>query len=348
MPSQSVSKYAVYIANAGSGDVTQLVLDADHSTLETVATLPAGKKPGAHVISPDHKYLYVATRGDNHICRFAIDAGTGNLTLLNKTDIGSSLVSLDIDNSGRYLIGSSYAENRVVSFDTADLAEPQAQPLASLQDIAKPHSVKLSKDDRFVSVASLGSDRVLTFALDEKGSLSEVGSVFVEDNFGPRHQSLSSDGSRLYVVSEFKGKVASFAYDTHAGSLTLEKISDFPDALGNLKEGFADAAGTEQGTAGLIWSADIHGTPDDRFLFISDRTASLLITLNQELESVAEAETEKQTRAFAVTPDGKFIVACGEKSDQARLHLINTDGSLDVADRAEVGQGANWVTVLPL
>ena len=52
--------------------------------------------------------------------------------------------------------------------------------------------------------------------------------------------------------------------------------------------------------------------------------------------------TETQPRGFAVSPDGRFLVAAGEKSTTVSLYAVAGD-HLELLQRAETGRGANWV-----
>ncbi|HCJ50046.1 MAG TPA: 6-phosphogluconolactonase, partial [Microbacterium sp.] len=52
--------------------------------------------------------------------------------------------------------------------------------------------------------------------------------------------------------------------------------------------------------------------------------------------------TEPQPRGFAVSPDGRFLVAAGERSTTVSLYSIDGD-ALELRQQAETGGGANWV-----
>ena len=45
---------------------------------------------------------------------------------------------------------------------------------------------------------------------------------------------------------------------------------------------------------------------------------------------------------FALSPDGRFLVAAGERSTTVSLYAVDGD-ALDLVEQVETGRGANWV-----
>ncbi len=86
-----------------------------------------------------------------------------------------------------------------------------------------------------------------------------------------------------------------------------------------------------------IWAADIHLTPDGKFLYLSERTDSTLNVFSVDgatgkLTYRSTHATERQPRGFAIDPSGRFVVATGEKSDMISLYGI--DGASGALRRA--------------
>lgn len=343
------ASYAVYVANAKDASITLLHLDSDAETLTTVDSYSSDAKPGPIVFSAEGSTLYSATRGDESISSYRIDPHNGELTSVARTRIGAGLVYLTLTPNQRFAVGTSYSDHKLVVVRTADLDQPSATPVAEVEGINRAHSVVVSPDGNFLYVASLGDDKLHGFRISDEGGLEALPPVTVAEGFGPRHQVISSDGRTLYVVSEFLAQVARFAIDPASGTLSLEKISPRFDALEGLKPGFADAADSEQGTAGLIWAADLHLAESQGYLFVSDRTSSQLIGVDLDLNEVSAAPTETQPRAFDISGDGRFAVGCGEQSTEAALYRVEaSNGALTPLAKAAVGQGPDWVAILPL
>jgi 6-phosphogluconolactonase len=103
------------------------------------------------------------------------------------------------------------------------------------------------------------------------------------------------------------------------------------------------------GFDGKPWAADIHLTPDGRFLFASERTSSTLAgfrvdAATGQLTAIGSVPTEKQPRGFAIDPSGRFLAAVGELSDGMTVYAIDqTSGVLSKQASYPVGKKPNWV-----
>ncbi len=101
-----------------------------------------------------------------------------------------------------------------------------------------------------------------------------------------------------------------------------------------------------------IWAADIHMTPNEKFLYISERTSSTLAAFSVDagtgkLAYLGSTPTEKQPRGFAIDPKGRFLVAAGEKSPTISVYAIDqASGALQLLQKYPAGKGANWVEIV--
>jgi 6-phosphogluconolactonase len=96
-----------------------------------------------------------------------------------------------------------------------------------------------------------------------------------------------------------------------------------------------------------IWGADLHAGADGRVLWASERTESTLAAVPVAADgSLSDAATftvtEQQPRGFATSADGRYLVAAGEKSTTVSLYAVDGE-RLELLQRAETGNGANWV-----
>ncbi len=105
-------------------------------------------------------------------------------------------------------------------------------------------------------------------------------------------------------------------------------------------------------TANDIWAADIHMTPDGKFLYISERTSSTLAAFSVNADTgkltyLGSTPTERQPRGFAIDPKGRFLVASGEQSDTISTYAIDqASGALRLIGKYPVGKDANWVEIV--
>lgn len=350
--------YFVYVSNANDGEIDVLHLDANAGTLTPHARTAIAPTVMPMALAPDRRHLYAVTRGtDLHLYRYAIDARDGALTTLGRAPLDSSFAYLCADPLGRFLLGASYGEHRVCLYRTQDIENGLGAPLQTVEGIQNAHAVIVSADGRFAYASSLGSDRVFCFALEDEGRLREIGTVDLGQGFGPRHLCLSPDGNTLYVLSEFRATVAALARDAQSGELTLRHVSPRAADLAHLNDGFARPGSSDPVQpdpavlAKLVWAADLHVSPDGRFVYASERTTSRLLTYavqpDGSLEYAGFVDTETQPRGFRLDPSGRFAVACGEKSPHVSLYRVDArSGALTLAARCAGGHGANWVEIV--
>jgi 6-phosphogluconolactonase len=227
------------------------------------------------------------------------------------------------------------------------------------------HAIRADASNRYVYVPALGSDQLFQFTFDA-GS-GRLGSntpavVQMQPGAGPRHFVTSADNRFVYVLSELLATVITFALDANTGLLTeIGSTSGLPSDT-KLGPGTPRVAvGASAATANAapqrnrdrdIWAADIHLTPDGKFLYISERTSSTLAAFGVNAQSgkltyLASTPTETQPRGFAIAPNGKFLVACGEKSETVSVHAIDqASGALASPRKYPTGKGANWVEIV--
>ncbi|CAM3592434.1 lactonase family protein [Pontibacter korlensis] len=104
--------------------MTALAYDAAKGTfteIQTLPTLPADFKennqPAAVKVSPDGKFLYGSNRGHNSIVVYAIEEGTGKLTLVQHVSTGGDWPrDFTIDPTGNVLLIANERSNNITTF----------------------------------------------------------------------------------------------------------------------------------------------------------------------------------------------------------------------------------------
>ena len=105
------------LAVANSGAMT---------SVQTLSTLPAGFS-GANTtaevaVHPNGRFVFGSNRGHNSIVTFAVDATSGQLTLLGHSPTGGNTPRhFSLDPSGRWLIGGNQGSNSVFLFSVDPL-----------------------------------------------------------------------------------------------------------------------------------------------------------------------------------------------------------------------------------
>ena len=351
----------VYVSNADDGDIGIYSMQADGKLL-----------PGARVkvasvvmplaVSPDRRFLYAASRSKPFsVHAYAINPGTGALTHLSTTPTAESFPYISLDRTGRFLFGASYGAHLVSVNAVGADGRVAAEPLQVIPVGRNAHSIRVDESNKFAYVPTLGSDQIFQFIFDAKSGrlISNTPSVYLmKPSTGPRHFVTSGDNRFMYVLSELQGTVTTFALDAKTGLLSeVSAASGLPPDSKLVTGAPRGAVGAPGGppprnTDNDIWAADIHLTPNGKFLYISERTSSTLATFSVDgasgkLTYLSSTPTEPQPRGFAIDPKGRFLVATGEKSETISVYAIDqTSGALKLLDKVATGKGANWVEIV--
>jgi 6-phosphogluconolactonase len=355
----------VYVSNAADGDISSYSMLPD-GALQPGARVRAADVVGPLAVSPDRRFLYAAVRSrpfSVHV--YTIDAGTGALTPHSVSPLAESFPYISLDRTGRWLLGASYHANLIsVNAIGAD-GRVADQPSQVIPVGRNAHAIRVDASNRYAYVPALGSDQLFQFTFDAgSGRLSSntPAVVQMQPGAGPRHFVTSANNKFFYLLSELLATVTTFALDAQTGLLTeIDSASGLPSdtKLGpGTPRGAVGASATTANAAPQrnrdrdIWAADIHLTPDGKFLYISERTSSTLAAFGVNAQSgkltyLAGTPTETQPRGFAIAPNGKFLVACGEKSETVSVHAIDQpSGALAPPRKYPAGKGASWVEIV--
>jgi 6-phosphogluconolactonase len=291
-------------------------------------------------VSPDKKRLYVGLRNEPYSAvTFAIDPKTGRLSLLGSGPLADSMAYIGTDRTGKFLLSASYGGNKV----TVNPIGPNGVVQPILQAIAtepNAHCIATDPTNRYVLHTSLGGDLVYQEKFDAvtgKLTPNEPPSVRVKAKAGARHLVFSPSHKFVYLVDELDGSIYVFPWDAKTG--TLKKEIQVTTAL-------------PSGFSGKPWAADIHLTPDGKFLYASERTTSTLAAFRVDAEtgvltSIDSYPTEKQPRGFNIDPTGRYLLAVGQLSNSMTSYAIDkADGRLTKLKQYPMGKNPNWVEIV--
>ena len=245
-----------YVSNADSQDIYVLRLNGDGS-VNLIDKVDTGSTVMPLALSPDHKFLYAALRGQPYsVVSYAIDPASGKLKALSKAPLADNMANIATDRSGRYLLAASYSGNRISVNAIGTDGTVQAPPLAVIPTGKNAHSVQVSPDNVFAFASNLGSDVILQYRFDPAtGTVTPNSppSVATKAGAGPRHFVFSPDQRFVYSTNELDATVNTYAYNRQSGTLTLQgSDSALPD-------GFK--------TSEQLAAAALHLTSDGRFLY---------------------------------------------------------------------------------
>lgn len=330
-----------YVGNADSNEVQVFSMDAKAGSMKLVEKVPfvGIEKAGPSTpmaVSPDKRVLFVGVRSQPFtVVSYAIDPKSGKLEHRGNGPLADSMAYISTDRSGKSLFSASYGGNKIAvnPIDAQGVVQPPSQVIPTGLNA---HAIQADPSNRFVLATNLGSDVVLAFKRDaETGQLApnQPPETKVAEKSGPRHFVFHPNGKFVYLVHELNAALIAFGYDAEQGQLhDLQHVSVLPP-----------------GFDGKPWAADIHITPDGRFLYASERTSSTLAgfrvdAATGQLAAIGSVPTEKQPRGFAIDPSGRFLAAVGELSDGMTVYTIDqTSGVLSKQASYPVGKKPNWV-----
>jgi len=347
----------VYVSNAEDGNIGVYTMGND-GTLRPGDRIEAGKLVMPMSVSPDKRFLYAAVRTKPYtVVTYAIDRKAGALKQLSKAPLADSFPYICVDRTGRYLLGASYGGHKV-SVNAIDKNGKVSDPLQVIPTAFNAHCIIVDKTNRYVFVPHLGSDQIFQFRFDAKtGKLTANTPPIVQmpTGTGPRHIILSGDNKFAYLLSEMVGTVTTLSLDQKTGLLSeVSRVSILPPGS-KLKPGVPRAPAGEGETprdvSNDIWAADLHLTPDGKYLYASERTSSTLSAFSVDaatgkLTYLASTPTEKQPRGFRIHPNGKYMVVSGELSDTISSYAIEANGALKLLGQYPTGKDSNWVEIV--
>lgn len=351
--SPAVAASYVYVSNAEDGDIGTYLMKPD-GALEPRARVPAAKVVMPMTVSPDKRVLYAASRSKPYsVHAYAIDSGTGGLKLIATSPLAESFPYISLDRTGRFLLGASYGGNLVSVNVIASNRGILPEPLQVIPTARNAHAIRVDNSNRFVYVPHLGTDQIFQFVFDEKsGRLASNTPPLLQmkAGTGPRHFIFSSDNRFVYLLSELVATITTLSLDDKTGLLTEVSSASALPPDSKLQPGAPRPS--SRNTENDIWAADLHLTPDGKFLYASERTSSTLAAFavdgtTGKLAYLGSTPTEKQPRGFAIDPKGKFLVASGEKSETVSVYAIDAaSGALKPLGKYPTGKGSNWVEIV--
>jgi 6-phosphogluconolactonase len=331
----------VYISNADSREIYVLELNQKDGSSTVVERVPVVGSVMPLAISPDRKYLYASLRSEPYaVSSFAINPQSGRLTLVKTVPLVDNMAYLATDRSGRYLLGASYLGHKISVNAISLSGEVDPKPLEVVPTGKNAHAIATDLSNRFLFVTNLGDDMILQYRFNQAdGAITpnEPPAVKTGTGAGPRHFVFHPDRRFVFGLNELDGTVNTYRLQDSGVLALLDSISAMPAAF----EGKPSAA-------------DIHLTPDGKFLYASERASNTIAAFringrSGKLTLIGNYPTETQPRGFNIDPQGKYLLVAGQKSNGLSTYEINRDtGALRRLSRLDLGQNPNWIEIIVL
>ena len=314
--------------NASRG-IYRSTLDLETGRLSEPVLAAEARNPSFVEIHPNGQFLYAVSEsgGAGSVSAFAIEPGTGNLTLLNQQPSGGAgPCHVNIDHAGKNVLVANYGSGSA-SVIPIQPDGKLAKPTGFVQHEGSSinprrqkgphaHSINVSADDRFAFVADLGLDKVMIYKLNtENGTITANNPPFakVKPGAGPRHFAFSPNGKYAYVINELHSTMTAFSYDPATGALTeIQTIPTLPSDF-----------------EGSSTCAEVRVHPNGKFLYGSNRghdsIAVYRIDPAKGTLTFVEHETAdiKTPRNFNIDPTGTFCLVANQGADSIVVFRID-------------------------
>ena len=285
--------------------------------------------PSYLTISSDAKFIYAVSESgkeNSAASAFAFDKQSGEIELLNRQKVGADPCYILLDENRHFVATANYSGGSVSLIsvlkdgslgNSGDELKFQGKGTDSVRQ-TKPHihCVAISPDKWTLYATDLGTDRIYRLEVRTVGADGELPSMSsnefldtqLDSRSGPRHLVFNRKGSHAYLINEISGKAMVFSIDSGNNLERIQTIvADTYDAEG---------------------SADIHLSPDEKFLYVSTRLKGDGIVIfrvknDGTLEHVGYHPTGKHPRNFIITPDGKIMLVACKDEGMIQIFRIN-------------------------
>jgi 6-phosphogluconolactonase len=300
--------------------------------------------PSYLAVSSNNKFVYAVNENDNgEVSSFSFEPKTGQLTFINKVStLGGSPCYVSVDKNQKNLFVANYSGGNiaVLPLNEDGSIAPASMTLKDdghginkeRQEKAHVHTAVLSPDEKYVLYTDLGTDKI-NITKYKGGKNNQIvpanpAFVSVKPGYGPRHLAFSNDKKYLYLVTEMGSSVIVFDYNNGKPKQKQD--------ISLLADGFKGATG----------AADIHISPNGKFLYATNRGDANDISVfsinpeNGELTFVDRKATGgKGPRNFIIDPTGKYLLVAHQNSDNIYVFQLDeaTGKLIRVVSRIEVG-----------
>lgn len=319
-------KIAVYALDQGQGSLA----------LKSSLALDAGAGPMC--VNHVRTRLYVGMKGHGKLAVFKINSDA-TLTALGDTTVGADASFLTLHPSGTFLLTSYYKAGKAAVHRVLDDGTLSAEPSQFIETDERAHCIICDPSGQFSYVPHTRPNSIHQFRFDaEKGTLTPLDPPELqrEDNSGPRHLWFHPTNKHAYGSDEQGRAAATYQMNPQTGTLRL--LETLPTKV---PESFTERRST----------SDIEVHPSGKFVYLANRGYNFIVPFKVDprtakLTALKQAATEEVTRSFNIAPDGKHLIAAGQRSGNLAVFKIETDGNLTRTSTLKAGINPWWVEVI--
>ncbi len=327
----------VYFSIAGENRIAIYMFNAASGEIEFQENVNVSGSPGPLALSPCGNYLYAGLRSSREIASFRIAEQAKRLTHLRTIVLDADTCYISTDNTGNFLLSAYYGAGKVTVHAIGEDKTVQGEPVHTVATAPHAHCIETDASNRFVFVPhTVPRNAIYQFYFSEDtGALTENsrGHFNPDTPIGPRHYCFHPDKPVLYFSDEQGSSMSTYELIEDEGYLRhLRTVSTLPSDF-------------EEGNT----CAQIHLTPDARFLYVSNRGHDSIAGFaidekSGEITTTGHQLTEPTPRVFNIDGTGNFLFVGGQGSGRIATYRINQQtGALSPLENYAVGENPMWV-----
>ncbi len=298
-------------------------LNTETGKTEYVSSTAGLANPSYLAVSENAEFVYAVSEngvGGSGIMALSFDKQKGSLAPINhQVAQGAGPCYVLTDSEGKFAMIANYQSGNINIFPIA--GDGSLEPVSQVMDFMPEshlHMGIISPDKRYLFATDLGTDKIYKYAINPSPGADnqfltpgKPASYIVPEGSGPRHMVFHPNGNYFYCINELNGTVSCFTYKDGM-------LEAFQHIACDLVE--------HQGKKG---SADIHISPDGKFLYASNRLKNDGIAIFRidnvcgKLTLVGYQPTGVHPRSFIITPNGKFLLVANMHSNTIQVFSID-------------------------
>lgn len=339
MTSADNRRNVLFAALTGDEEIKLYDIDPGSGALGLVKSSNAHGPVGPLCLHPSREVILAAHVDSTTLASFRLEAGSGELALINKIDTGIEIPAhLTTDLAGRFLLTAYYGGGGL-TVHRLDAGGAIGELVQRIDTGPKAHAILTAASDRFVFVPHVcPTNKTCQFLFDrESGELTPNDPATVpppDDTTGPRHICFRPGGDIAYIVNEQGNTVTAHRFDSEQGTLSMvQHLSTLPP---DYEEG------------GHTAHIEVH--PNGVWAYASNRGHDSIVGFNVNpggfLSPFGHFPVPASPRSFNIDPSGSYLYCAGELADSMTAYRVDSaTGELHPMQDYAVGQKPFWVTV---
>jgi 6-phosphogluconolactonase (cycloisomerase 2 family) len=305
-PSDAIQMIVGTYTDGGSKGIYSYKFDQESGKSVFLSTLEI-TNPSYLTFNQNGNVIYaVSETNDENACVYAIsyDKQTGKMKIINSMKTNGEDPCY-VETNGSQVLTANYSGGSMSEFILKKNALDSVITLATgswggpdtvRQSEPHIHCARFSPDGKFIFMTDFSGDQLLRLDNQRTDSVRIFKPYNLTLGTGPRHFIYSKDKKYMYLIGELSSKVTVLTMNEGELEIIQEICTDTINARGG---------------------ADIHLSPDGKFLYSSNRLEHdgiAIFSVDQKtgkLKKIGYQETSIHPRQFNITPNGKYLLcAC--------------------------------------